>query len=41
MTQPIALRALIALVISGPSFHDPFHEVSGTEDALRKPERSI
>jgi hypothetical protein len=30
MTQPIAPRALIALVFRGPSFHDPFHELSGT-----------
>jgi hypothetical protein len=26
MTQPIALRALIALVFRGHSFHDPFHD---------------
>lgn len=30
MTQPIAPRALIALVFRGPSFHDPFHELPGT-----------
>ena len=32
MTQPIAPRALIALMFRGLSFHDPFHELSGTGD---------
>jgi len=30
MTQPIVPRALAALILRGPSFHDPFHELSGT-----------
>jgi hypothetical protein len=37
MTQPVAPRALIALVFRGSSFHDPFHEPSGTEGDPRKP----